>query len=165
MLGRTLSRGFSLIELLVAIAIMGIASTLAIPLITDLIHNARLTSTTNDIVEAVAVARSEAIRQSRDVEIVPINGADWRSGWRIRDIATQTAVREFDALPDSVQVGMNVDVASISFGSTGTRLPGEVAITMTICMSPEINNDKGRRIILNRAGSTSIERIDAGCPR
>ncbi len=156
-------RGFTLVELMIALAIMGIAAAMAMPLINNLVRNARLTSTANDIVEAIAVARAEAVRQGRDVEIVPIGGGAWRDGWQIQDVATQTVIKQFDPLSDTLDIGTDVAITRVAFAPTGARVAGEVAVVLTLCLSTELGGEKGRRVSLNRAGSTTIEQIESGC--
>src|SRR3569832_2414901 len=60
-----LSRGFTLVELLVTISIATILVTLAVPSFSDFVKNNRMITLTNDFVTALNVARSEAIRHKK----------------------------------------------------------------------------------------------------
>lgn len=58
------SSGFTLVELIVTITIIGILSALAGPSLTTLIANQRLSSQANDLLSDLTYARSEAVKRS-----------------------------------------------------------------------------------------------------
>ncbi|WP_279303944.1 GspH/FimT family pseudopilin [Cognatiluteimonas telluris] len=62
-------RGFTLIELMVAIAITAVLLTIAVPSFEATINSSRLTSSANEFVNAVQTARMEAIRRSQHTAV------------------------------------------------------------------------------------------------
>jgi type IV fimbrial biogenesis protein FimT len=81
-LNKMVSKGFTLLELMVTLAIAGILVATAIPSFTDSIISNRLTKYNNELVGALNLARSEAIKRNQQV-IVRKTGANWENGWHV----------------------------------------------------------------------------------
>lgn len=77
-------RGLTLIELLVAIAILGILAALAASTMSGFIASQRLRAMATDLSMAILKARSEAIKQNVSVTLSPLR-VDWAGGWQILD--------------------------------------------------------------------------------
>jgi len=70
-----LSKGFTLIELMIVIAIASILMTLAVPSFSLMINNSKVTSATNEFVGSLNLARSEALKRSGNVSVCKSNAA------------------------------------------------------------------------------------------
>jgi type IV fimbrial biogenesis protein FimT len=82
--------GFTLVELMVGIAITGILAAMAAPSFLGLIANQRAKSIASDLYVALTKARSEALKRNANVTLEPKSGG-WAQGWRILDPANPTS--------------------------------------------------------------------------
>ena len=69
-------RGFTLMELMVSIAVLGILTAVAVPSFTSMINKNRLASQSNELLAAIQYARMEAIRTSARVTFCGTDTAD-----------------------------------------------------------------------------------------
>ena len=82
----TKTRGVTLVELLVAIAVLAILTTIAAPSLTQVIHNNRVASQNNELVALINLAKSQAIRRNSDHVIEFIIAPDGWNAYLNRDL-------------------------------------------------------------------------------
>lgn len=76
-------RGFTLIELMTAIAVAAVLAAVSIPMYTSFVRNQRVKTAAYDLSYALTLARGEALKRNRPVVVSPdANG--WRFGWSVR---------------------------------------------------------------------------------
>ena len=106
--------GFTLIELMVTIAIAAIVLGIAIPSFSSTITSNRLTTSANELVTALNLARSEAVKRGQHVVVRKTN-TNWENGWQVfvdidrstsakenvLDAGTDIQLRVYSALPGS----------------------------------------------------------------
>jgi len=117
-------QGFTLIELIVTLAVVSILLLTGIPMLNQMTTNNRLVTQINNIAGSLSVARSESIKRGASVTLcVSTNGATcdpdpdpdsatWESGWIVFSDANNNAVL------DSATESMIKIVAQFSGGST-----------------------------------------------
>ena len=72
-------RGYTVIEVMITLALLGVVTALAVPSFRELIDRNRLSAATNDLVSAFLTTRSEAVKRECRVSISR-NGT-WNVGW------------------------------------------------------------------------------------
>ena len=104
--------GFTLVELMVALAVIGILAVIATPSMTDLINNSRVSGQAEELVASLQLARGEAIRRNARVTICAGTGivcsgstawANWTVFGRDKIQATTDVIRD-TAASTSMQV-------------------------------------------------------------
>jgi type IV fimbrial biogenesis protein FimT len=79
--------GFTLLELLITVALISILAAFAIPSMRSFSQNDRLTTNINTMIGHLAYARSEAVKRHAQVSIcisndtVGCTGGNWEDGW------------------------------------------------------------------------------------
>ena len=81
-------RGFSIIELMITVVILGVLMGIGIPAFQSTVKNNRMTSNLNAFITALNQARSEAVKQNQEVVVcTSTNGTscagntNWENGW------------------------------------------------------------------------------------
>lgn len=67
--GKRIGSGFTIIELLVTVAILAVLLAAAVPAFTDFMDKSRVRGAADAVVSLIATARSEAVKASRDVTV------------------------------------------------------------------------------------------------
>jgi len=75
--------GFTLIEIIVTIAVVAVLASLAGPAFREYLANQRIKSASFDLVAALSFTRSEALKRNASVNLCAA-GTDWAGGWTIR---------------------------------------------------------------------------------
>ncbi|WP_053845538.1 GspH/FimT family pseudopilin [Paracidovorax avenae] len=78
------ARGFTLIELMVTIALVAIMLAIAAPSFVSFKRNSELTSIANNFLAALNAARTEAMKRNMFAMVMPANNDnDWSQGWTV----------------------------------------------------------------------------------
>lgn len=111
-------RGFTLIEMLVAMVVLSILVGIATPSFNEFIAAQRVKRTATDLVTDLLKARDEAIDRGVAVTVGPINPATWNTGWKIYSGATTIKQRDI-ALNSIAAVTIGVSPNEVTFAPNG----------------------------------------------
>lgn len=176
--GQRRARGFTLLEMLVVMAIAAVLAGIAIPSLAGMMNSIKLSSASNSFLSYLHLARSEAIKRNSRVALC--KSADGLScavagGWEQGLIvfhdpnnngaldAGETVIARAQALPSTLKMVGNPNVANyVSFAPTGaTKLVGGgfQAGTLTLCRE-SLSAGEGREIILNAVGRPRVQKVE-----
>ena len=138
LIGRPAARGFTLIELAITLAVAGVLTALGLPIFTTWINNTKIRTAAEGMLNGIQIARSEAVRQNLNVQIVFVNQSDW----------TVSAISGGALVPVQSRAGKEG-----SSNATVAIIPGG-ADTLTF--------NSLARVTTNGDGSPSITQIQVG---
>lgn len=135
--------GFTIIEVLIVVAILGVLVSMGLPSMRDVIVATRLKGVTSDLFSSLILARSEAVKRNEAVEIVPASAGIWNAGWSVRVVGATAALAAQDPVVGDVLVsGPNPFVRYRGDGrlvdASGALLASEVAFTFIATPYPHI---------------------------
>lgn len=140
-------RGFTLLELLITVAVLAIVLAIGVPSFADMIRNNRLASESNELVTSITLARSEALKRGIPVSVCPRSGAtcadstDWSNGWLVftDDLAPTGALNAptdavlLSSSANDSGVSITSDKKSVTYTSTGARTKTQWTVTKSGC--------------------------------
>lgn len=164
-------RGFTLIEAMLAMALLAVLAGLAAPALTQLRHAQQVRVASIDLASAFVLAREEAITRRQAVLVVSQDG-EWSKGWRI------FVDLDADGSHDDGEPLLYVGAAR----GTGVRISGNAPVsryvrytpsgearllsgafqagTLTVCHAS--GQQPLRRLVLSASGRLRIAKGDAG---
>jgi type IV fimbrial biogenesis protein FimT len=174
--------GFTLIELMITLAVLSILLGVGIPSFQDFIRNNRVTAQANELLSAMQVARSESIKRGMTTTVCASsnqatcsNSTNWATGWisfadlnmnDTLDAGTGNCLPDEDCMirTSGALTGSNTLTAaassSIQFLPTGLTALG-AADTFTLT-SDDCNQQQVRLISVTPQGRSTVQK--ANCP-
>jgi type IV fimbrial biogenesis protein FimT len=182
---RPRARGFTLIELVVTIAVAAILVTVALPNLQTFIKNNRIKTSVGDLAVALNLARSEASKRAGRVTVCVRasdaacgGGNDWSTGWLVFNDANgdgsldagEEVLRVFGPLPDKVELTAGGFTANnaVTYSSSGepaprpvgtNKPPSGVAVpdgVFTFC-DDRTGQTRGRNVLIGITGRVAVE--------
>lgn len=180
---RRATRGFTLIELMITVALLAIGLALGTPYIRDAVMNMRMTAQANDLMADLALARSEAVKRNVSVLLctsidgTTCGGTSWTDGWIVfPDVdgngaqnlsgtpAPEAAIKSRPELQGDYTVQTCGDTGSgprfVAYRPSGISIAGN--INFVIC-DDRTTPLAGRSIDILRTGRAAVTRVT--CPR
>lgn len=110
------ARGFTLIELMVTVAVLAVMASLAAPSFRQLLAAQRVRATAYNIVGDLVLARSEALKRGENVTITPVSAA-WANGWSVNVASNAQLLGGQGSVGSGVQ--FTLSPVSITFDRNG----------------------------------------------
>lgn len=170
------SRGFTLIELMTALLVLAILVGIAIPSFRDFAADSRMSSASSDLVTALNLARSEALRRSSAVHVC--SSADlatcagsfsWTTGWIVFADLDNDSVADANELlqtwtPLQGGVLMTSSTGRVIYDSMGMArmTSGPPTATFSTVHPSCAGRPNGRRSVVSPTGSMQTGKFT--CP-
>ena len=119
-----LIRGFTLLELIVAMTITGMLLMLGMPSFTTFLRNSEIRSTAESISNGLRAARSEATRLNRPVSFTLANGNDTSWAINIFNPATGVLLQPPIQAYSKLEVGRSAEVGTAPFSAVAITFNG-----------------------------------------
>lgn len=172
------SCGFSMIEIMIGIAIIGIVMAVAVPNLNNTLKNGRVTAVSNELLASLNFARSEAIKRRVNVAICNTpdgtdltdpdiadcddGGTSWEDGWIVHvnddDTPDYTILQVKGALGDNLDVQTNLESTDLfEFNNRGFVF-GDNNFLFAIC--DDRGPENGRLLQIERTGRSRVVVFD-----
>jgi type IV fimbrial biogenesis protein FimT len=167
--------GFTLLELMIVVGIIGVVMAIAVPSLSETIKNERLTSATNGLLSDIMLARSKAVGRNQPVIIcassdgATCTNGSYEEGWIVTiDNDNNGTGDEIIKIQSSAENNITYDqggagLSIISFDSRGFLPTGANTGTISVCDDRANPNDFARTISLSVTGRVS-RGADPACP-
>lgn len=168
--------GFTLIEMLVVLAIVVIIALFAVPTLGNFKRNNEVITAANNLATSMNIARTEAMRSGEPTAVIPVvaGTAGWAKGWTATNTSSNALLDSKGPITPSGTSDVTEDTSSasdnnlsgtgIAFTSNGYAMVygakggfvGTDANTITFT-----SGQRRRRVIVNPSGSVTVCDPDA----
>ena len=159
--------GFTLIELMIVLAILGVILSIALPSFSEISLSTKLKAYANELVSSVYLARSEAIKRNTPMSLCAsadgtscAGSGDWEQGWIVLD-PNNVVIRQQAALSAGYKVTSGGGL-TLTFDPSGVS---STPTTLKVCRKTPTAGGQDREVRISATGRPKVTRKTSGtCP-
>jgi type IV fimbrial biogenesis protein FimT len=162
-------RGVTLIELMVALSVLGVLLAIGVPAYTSITRANQISAQSNNLLQSFTLARSEALKRGIRVSVCPIKdddtttcqtAADWAGGWMVfeDDFGNPGTVDAGDRLLQVFAPAPGILITTtapsvVYLASAAVQLQADFDVSKSGC-----TGDQKRAVSIATTGRVSIQR-------
>ncbi len=143
MSGPVISRGFTLIELMIVLALLAIVSFIAVPNFMDFIERNRIQTQAQELQAFLLYARGEAVSRNTSITVALDEDDLW-----VAKRSSGEVIRQLTQNPELVQIDSSVD--EVRFRSNGTA----TAASFVVCKDGD--TERGFSLQIQASGAITL---------
>ena len=156
------NRGFTIIELMIVMVVIGVMAAIAAPSMRDMIVRIRVKAAASDLHSSLITARSEAIKRNAGMQVVPVDATNWSLGWVVRVQTSGVVLNRQDPYAQIVFTSTNAAyaataVAAVTFSGTGRETGSAGAGVAFVITSTAVASLPARCVVLDPSGRPSVK--------
>lgn len=168
--------GFTLLELLVMLAVVSIIISVGLPQMSIFFKGNRMVTNTNDLIAGLHIARSEAIKRNRRVSICKSSNADeaapecaagaggWEDGWFVfeEDANAGNVVGTYDSATDGAILRVNAGAEGSNVTITTDDANIQDFVSFTSRGAPKLSNGSSQSGVFRVCDDRGLENAAGG---
>ena len=168
---RQAERGFTLVEIMISIAVLGLLIMMALPSFSEALQNQQLRAASEALLNGMQLARGEAIKRNLPVHIVIGPG----TGWTVAEAASGTSIQirsKDEGSPNAavaISPGGATRVTFNALGAVTANLDGSARVTQLDITNPaggacQTASGPMRCLRIQISGGGSLKMCDPAVP-
>lgn len=156
-------QGATLIQMMLALALVGVLTQLAAPAYTAIRHDLHLDSAARELAQALRYARNHAALLGQSVQVTALEG-DWSNGWQIGLATPQQVLRE-RRLTGGLKIVSNGGTR-VTFSALGVPLgPGASLYAATLSVCQQRRAIRAHQVVIASSGRVDLRTEPQAEPR